>query len=107
MDLLARIDTIMDAPASRYMEDMWPLNVLEVFDIAKGGGYFFIEDEPMDNVESMRVFLQSIPDENIVLDDGTQVILQHEDYDFHVQVDSGGGGDFHLHVFDLTQLPKV
>lgn len=36
------------------------------------------------------------------MDDGTCVYLANPKYNFMVRVDSGGGGDFHLHVFDLT-----
>lgn len=107
MDLCTRLEELMDCPVTRYVEECWPTNIEEVFDVARGGGFFHIEDEPMDNVVSMRVFLQTIPNENILLDDGTQVFLAHPKYAFNLQVDSGGGGDFHIHVFELTQIPKL
>lgn len=106
MNFNETINLMMDVPTSRYVEEMWPLNVEEIFDIAKGHGYFHIEDVSMDNVESMLVFLQSVPETNIQLYDGTQVILSHPLYNFDIIVDSGGAGDMNIHVFELTRINK-
>lgn len=57
----------------------------------------------------MVFFLQHIgaTQENIVMDDGTQVVLQHPDFDYKVVVDSGGLGDFYSHGFDVTIQKEI
>lgn len=66
--------------------------------------YSFSSDEDLNNVESMRVFLADYDLENNVYgDDGTLVVLFHDDYDFHVVVESYGGGDFFSHVIVAYQ----
>lgn len=58
----------------------------------------------MDNIEAMQYFLDCIgaTDENIELNDGTQVIIIHPDFDYKLVIDSGGLGDFFSHVYHVT-----
>ena len=68
-----------------------------------------IENLSMDNVDSMDYFLNEIalvPDEMIVIYDGTQVILKHNDYDFLVQLDSYGRGDFYSHAIEISKYEE-
>lgn len=60
----------------------------------------------MDNNQSMQHFLEciSVADDNIVDDAGTQVIIQHKDYDFKLVIDSGGLGDFFSHKYEVSKL---
>ena len=58
----------------------------------------------MDNIQSMDFFvnLLDIPEENILLDDGTMIILTHPDYDYNLRIDAGGLGDFHSHKWEVS-----
>jgi len=58
----------------------------------------------MDNIESMAFLLDhlDIKDENLELNDGTQVILYHSDYKEKLVIDSGGLGDFFSHKFEVS-----
>lgn len=60
----------------------------------------------MDNIQSMNFFLEYIECEpNLIVEDyGTQVILEHPDYDFKIVIDSGVLGDFYSHGFVVTKL---
>lgn len=87
---------------------MIPNNIKELFD-NKDNVYYIIDyDLPeMDNIESMQYFLDNIDciyDNNIEVDDGTQVVLTHEDYPYKIQIDAGGLGDFFSHMFEVTVI---
>lgn len=82
-----------------------PGDIDELF--ANGNRNYSIIDysiEGMDSEESMDFFLDfiGVPQKNIVLDDGTQVYLVHEDYDYELKIDAGGLGDFFSHSFEVT-----
>lgn len=82
-----------------------PGDIDELF--ANGNRNYSIIDysiEGMDNEESMDFFLDfiGVPQKNIVLDDGTQVYLVHEDYDYELKIDAGRLGDFFSHSFEVT-----
>lgn len=64
----------------------------------------YSDNMEMDNIQSMQYFLNYIefPSEDILEDYGTQVILQHPDFDFKICIDSGGLGDFFSHGFDVN-----
>jgi len=60
--------------------------------------YSFSSENDMDNIESMRDFLESHDLEEYVSEDlGTLVTLDHPEYDFKVAVTSEGLGDFFSH----------
>ena len=85
---------------------MIPNHIKELFE-NKDNVYDIIDYNlpAMDNIESMQYFLDNIDgitDNNIEVDDGTQVILTHEDYQYKLQIDAGGFGDFFSHVFEVT-----
>jgi len=64
------------------------------------------EDLDLNNVQSMNYFLDKIafvPNEMIVMYDGTQVVIKHKDYDFLVQLDSYGLGDFYSHAIEISK----
>lgn len=91
---------------------MWKqiLTYRETFE-SIGEVYDFDTSEDMDNVQSMNYFLctiQDVPEDYnwIVLDDGTQVILQHPDFDYKVQLDSGGRGDFYSHRIEISKFKE-
>jgi len=81
-----------------------PESVKELF--ANGESSYSITDpyQSGDNIFAMNLFLEcvGVPDEMIVIDDGTQVTLKNGDK--RIVIDSGGLGDFHLHGFDVTVL---
>jgi hypothetical protein len=58
----------------------------------------------MDNIQSMVFFvnLLDIPEENIIVDDGTMIIVEHPDFDFNLRIDAGGLGDFHSHKWEVS-----
>jgi hypothetical protein len=58
----------------------------------------------MDNIQSMNFFvnLLDIPEENIIVDDGTMIIVEHPDFDFNLRIDAGGLGDFHSHEWRVS-----
>jgi len=62
----------------------------------------------MDNIESMDYFLDCLEVEacHIVADEGTQVILEHPNFNFQLVIDSGGLGDFFSHGFDVSILKE-
>lgn len=87
---------------------MIPNNIKELFD-NKNNVYYIIDYylPEMDNIESMQYFLANIDciyDNNIEVDDGTQVVLTHEDYPYKIQIDAGGIGDFFSHIFEVTVI---
>lgn len=87
---------------------MIPNNIKELFD-NKDNVYYIIDYylPEMDNIESMQYFLDNIDciyDNNIEVDDGTQVVLTHEDYPYKIQIDAGGLGDFFSHMFEVTVI---
>jgi hypothetical protein len=59
----------------------------------------------MDNNQSMQHFAEcvGIPTENIENDEGTQIVVSHEDYNFKIVIDAGGLGDFYSHGFDMSR----
>lgn len=58
----------------------------------------------MDNIEAMGLFIEcvGIPSEAIVEDFGTQVKLEHADFDFYIYIDSAGMGDFFTHRYEVS-----
>ena len=62
--------------------------------------------QEMDNNQSMQFFLDCIgvTDDNIETDDGTQVVVNHPDFEHKLVIDSGGLGDFYSHGYDVTLL---
>lgn len=60
--------------------------------------------QEMDNNQSMQFFLDCIgaTDDNIDVDDGTQVVIKHPDFEHKLVIDSGGLGDFYSHRYDVT-----
>lgn len=87
---------------------MIPNHIKELFE-NKDNVYDIIDYNlpAMDNIESMQYFLDNIDgitDNNIEVDDGTQVILTHEDYQYKLQIDAGGLGDFFSHMFEVTVI---
>lgn len=65
--------------------------------------------QEMDNNQSMQFFLDCIgaTDDNIDVDDGTQVVIKHPDFDHKLVIDSGGLGDFYSHGYAVTLLDVV
>jgi len=86
----------------------WPESCEEIMNSAADHGtYNLYSDDEMDNVESLNAFLYNVPNEYITEYERTQCILSHPKFDFSVQVDSGGNGDFNHHRFDLTVIPLM
>lgn len=70
-----------------------------------GETYHFTTEEDLNNVQSMSEFLDKwqVPGECVYINDGTQVILQHPSFDFKLQVDSSGDGDFYSHKIETSK----
>lgn len=73
-----------------------------------GETYYFSTEYGMDNVGSMEVFICrcQVPEQCIYIDDGTQVILQHPSFDFKLQLDSSGDGDFYSHKIETSKYEE-
>jgi len=65
--------------------------------------------QEMDNNQSMQFFLDCIgaTEDNIETDDGTQIVIKHENFNHKLVIDSGGLGDFYSHGYDVTLLDAV
>ena len=63
------------------------------------------DDMIMDNNQSMQHFIEcvGIPAENIEDNEGTQIVVSHEDYNFKIVIDAGGLGDFYSHGFEMSR----
>ena len=84
-----------------------PESIEDLFEQGENS-YSIIDYSPemeMDNNESMAFFLEQIgvQKENIILDNGTQVILKCNGYKEIYCIDSGGLGDFFSHGFDVSE----
>ena len=81
-----------------------PLSSDDLFN--NGDNHYHIHDHDHigDNVFSMNLFLETVgvPEEHIELYDGTQVFLNNGH--IKLQIDAYGGGDLHLHEYDITTL---
>ena len=79
-----------------------PSDVAELFSNGERQYSICDPDESGDNVFAMDLFafLVGIPDEMIIEDEGTQIIVT--DGNKRLCIDSGGLGDFHLHGYDVT-----
>jgi hypothetical protein len=82
-----------------------PNSVKEMFE--NGENNYRIIDysiQEMDNIQSMNYFLEFIgaTSDNVEVDDGTQVVIVHPDFDHKLVIDSGGLGDFYSHGYDVT-----
>ena len=87
-----------------------PGSLREIFE-NKEAIYKLYQDyrEPdMDNVESLRWFIEclSIHSDNIESDEGTQVVLSHQDFNYKIVIDSTGAGDTHSHLFEASILEE-
>ena len=79
-----------------------------VADDPSGAAYDFASEQDMDNIESMRHFIEENDLEDFVKeDDGTAVVLEHPEYGFYVGLDSYGLGDFFSHGIGANRLEKV
>lgn len=82
-----------------------PSSVKEIFE--QGENIYRIIDysiNEMDNIQSMQYFLEYIgaTTDNIEIDEGTQVVIIHPDFDYKLTIDSRGLGDFYSHGYDVT-----
>lgn len=86
-----------------------PDSLTQLFqDVAEGNGGVsyriinYTNGMDMDNNESMAHFIETvdIPEDAIIENEGTQVVLTHPDYEKKIVIDSGGLGDFFSHGFD-------
>ena len=69
----------------------------------------YIEELSMDNIQSLSYFLDYlalVPDEAIIINDGTQAIIKHPKYDFLVRLDSSGRRDFYSHRIDISKYEE-
>lgn len=68
--------------------------------------YDFDTEDPQDNICAMGSFLDfySIPENMIEVNDGTQVILKHPLFDYKLQLDCSGRGDFFSHRVETTVI---
>ena len=87
------------------------MNLKKVFEECKINEYCFEEfntEESLDNIQSLDYYWSFVFedfDENfIIADNGTQAIIKHKDYEFEIQVDSGGRGDFFSHIIEFSKL---
>ena len=69
-----------------------------------GETYGFSTENELDNNLSMQYFLEmyDVPEDAIIEDEGTQVILSHPDFNFMIALDSHGTGDFYSHAVEIS-----
>lgn len=79
-------------------------SITEIFENV-GMTYRFKTKNSYDNIESMSMFVDNIYGlsiNNIFIDDGKVVVLEHEDYDYMVRLDSNEDGDFNHHKISTS-----
>ena len=84
-----------------------PISIEELF--SNGCQNYYLTDyglPPMDNIESMEYFLGRVGAsiDNIDVDDGTYIVLSHPDYEYALEIQSGGMGDFNTHIWQVTTI---
>lgn len=86
---------------------MIPNSIEELFD-NKDYNYYLVDYnlQPMNNIESMDYFLEQIGvlNNNIIINDNTYVVLAHPNYNYKLEIQSGGTGDFFSHVWEVNIL---
>lgn len=84
------------------MQNYLPSSIEELFE-KKEETYTYFSEESMDNYWSMDWFVKHLGlEEFIFSNEGTQVHLQHPKYNYQLQIDAGGLGDFLSHKFDVS-----
>ena len=88
-------------------ESYLPADFDRLFSNGSKDYYYFGEE--MNNIESMQWFIEEVGilENAIIKDDGTQITLQHPDYDHKLVVDAGGLGDFFSHGFEVSRLEET
>lgn len=88
-----------------YKENANSLPVVELFTHYLEKCIDFNTYTAMDNACSMSYFLEVwlVPDCCIWKHDDTQVILQHPSFDYKIQLDSMGRGDFRSHRIKISK----
>lgn len=81
-----------------------PNSVWQLFNEAQPE-YRMDTDEDMDNLQAMQEFLYKLgaASENILEDNGTQVVLIHGQFDHQLVVDCGALGDSFSHKFTISE----
>jgi hypothetical protein len=81
-----------------------PDSTSELFDNGESGYRIINYNIEMDNIEAMAHFCEavSINENNIIEDNGTQIILEHPDHPFRLCIDCRGGGDFFSHIYEVS-----
>ena len=86
------------------MENNLPNTINDFFE-NKETEYRYFSQESMDNYWSMNWFIKYLGLEDFIdFHDGTQVVFKHPDFDYKLQVDAGGLGDFYSHNFVVTLI---
>lgn len=86
---------------------MIPTDILELFENGETF-YDFDTEDSMDNIQSLQFFLDFLDADSYVSHfDGTQCFLTHSAFDFELQLDSGGRGDFYSHVIKITKINNI
>lgn len=84
------------------MANYLPSSVEELFE-NKEETYTYFSIDSMDNNWSMDWFIKYLDlGEFIFLNEGTRIELQHPKYNYQLQIDSGGLGDFYSHKFEVS-----
>ena len=84
------------------MQNILPKSIEEMFE-NKEFQYTYFSEDSLDNNWSMDWFIKAIGlSEFIILNEGTQIVLHHPNYNYDLQIDAGGLGDFYSHTFDVS-----
>lgn len=78
-----------------------PQDIIEIFDLCDR--YYYISGNDIghrDNVEMMTLFKEMVNIDEVLYDDGTQIVLKHPKYNYNMVIDSYGGGDSYTHIFE-------
>lgn len=92
------------------MSERWnvPADYAEL--VANGdASYSILGVVTANNIAAMQLFLDAlyIDYSEILIHDGTQVLLVHPDPTKLIQIDSGGLGDFDLNGYDVTIVDRA
>jgi hypothetical protein len=89
------------------MKNYLPNSIEDLFKNEEAIYYYYSEDS-MDNYYSMDWFIKYLELQDYIFqNEGTQIQIQHPKYNFQLQIDAGGCGDFFSHKFEVSVTQRT